>query len=538
MKDPADLRPRFGLPQSALAPHALARGATETPSRIAVRHTDGRELSYAELDARARRFAAAFAELGVERGSHVATLLPNGFDAQATWLGLAWLCAIEVPLNTGLKGALLRHALAASDARFLVTTAALVEALRELEGELPALERIILVDADAGDLRWPAVDLRPLLERHEDACARNWAGPVYRDIASILFTSGTTGPAKPVLIPWALLYQMWSWAPEDTFAPGEFLHCALPLFHNSGRSALNSCLVRGGSFLFCEQFSATSFWDEVRANDCRAAALVGPLTALLHSAPERADDADNPLRGVLCGPMIREIDAFERRFGVHVATGYGQTEIGMALVTGWDHGPWNSCGRLREDYPRSEVRVVDENDEPLGPGEVGELVVRSGEPWALNAGYYRLPEATAEAWRGGWFHTGDAVRYDEEGWFYLVDRMKDAIRRRGENISSFEVESLVAGHPEVVECAAVAAPAELGEDEVRVVLVVRDRSHFDPAALVEWLEPRMPRFMLPRYVDVVAELPRNETTGRVKKYELRAKGIGPGAWDRLAAGSG
>jgi crotonobetaine/carnitine-CoA ligase len=159
-------------------------------------------------------------------------------------------------------------------------------------------------------------------------------------------------------------------------------------------------------------------------------------------------------------------------------------------------------------------------------------VVRTAEPWALNAGYYKLPEATAKAWRNGWFHTGDAFRYDEEGWFYLVDRMNDAIRRRGENISSFEVESIVAGYPEVVECAAVSAPAELGEDEVRVVLIVRDPDCFDPEALLAWLEPLMPRYMLPRYIDIVDELPRNETTGRIKKHELRAIGIGPDSWDR------
>ena len=201
-------------------------------------------------------------------------------------------------------------------------------------------------------------------------------------------------------------------------------------------------------------------------------------------------------------------------------------------MTGWDHGPWASCGRQRLDYPRPEVRVVNQYDEPLAAGEVGELVVRSAEPWALNAGYYKLPEATAEAWRNGWFHTGDAFRYDADGWFYLVDRMNDAIRRRGENISSFEVESLVSGHPDVVECAAVAAPAELGEDEVRVVIIARDPTRFDPAALLTWLEPRMPRYMLPRYVDVVEDLPRNETTGRIKKHELRAGGIAAGTWDR------
>jgi crotonobetaine/carnitine-CoA ligase len=527
-------RPKVGLPQTALGPHAVAHWASVQPDQAAVRHADGPELSYAELDDLARRWASALGELGIERGTHVATFLDNGFDAQALWLGLGWLRAVEVPLNLGLTGALLQHALVASDSAVLVTTPDLLPRVRELQGDLPALERILLIDGDAADanMQQPVVELRPLVEA---ATPAELPGPVYRDISSIMFTSGTTGPAKPVLVPWPLVYHMWSWTPDDAIAPGEFAYSAMPMFHNSGRSALNGCLVRGGSYVFREKFSSSKFWDDVRTHDCVLASLVGPMLAMIYTLPPRDDDADNPLRAVLCGPMIREIEDFEKRFGVKTATGYGQTEVGMAVVTSWDHGPWQNCGRARTHYPWTEVRVVDENEEPLGPGEVGELVVRTAEPWALNAGYYKLPEATAEAWRNGWFHTGDAFRYDDDGWFYLVDRMKDAIRRRGENISSFEVESLVSPHPSVIECAAVAAPAELGEDEVRIVLMVDDPARFDPAELLAWLEPRMPHYMLPRYVDVVDDLPRNATTGRIRKHELRASGIGPGTWDREAS---
>ncbi|MFP8876570.1 MAG: AMP-binding protein, partial [Myxococcota bacterium] len=489
-------------------------------------------LSYAETDALGRRWAGALRECGVEAGSHVATLLHNGFAAQALWLGLAWLRAVEVPINTAQKGALLHHALSASDSRFLVTSREFLNALKDLGAPLPALEHILLIDGEGGDspIDAPCIDLRSALERATSE--GDFEGPDYRDIAAILFTSGTTGPAKGVITPWATVYQNWSWVPEDAVAPGEGLYCAMPMFHNSGRSALNGALVRGARFVFREKFSGARFWEDVRRHECRAAALVGPMTALLHSAPPRPDDADNPLRAILCGPLIREIDAFKQRFDLRVATGYGQTEIGMGVVTGWEHGPWTNCGRVRDEYPYTEVRVVNEHDEPLGSGEIGELVVRSREPWALNAGYYQLPEATARAWRNGWFHTGDAFRFDEDGWFYLVDRMNDAIRRRGENISSFEVESLVAAHPEVLECAAIAVPAELGEDEVMALVIPRDPAAFDPAELLQWLEPRMPRYMLPRYVEAVEDFPRNATTQRVKKHELRARGVGPETWER------
>jgi crotonobetaine/carnitine-CoA ligase len=258
------------------------------------------------------------------------------------------------------------------------------------------------------------------------------------------------------------------------------------------------------------------------------------MTALMHAQPARPDDADNPLRSIVLGPMIPEMEAFERRFGVRTATCYGMTEIGSPFTTTWDHGPWQTCGRPRQDYPFTEVAIVDEHDEPVPVGAVGELVVRSREPWSLNAGYYKMAEATATAWRNGWFHTGDAFRCDEAGWYYYVDRMKDAIRRRGENISSFEVENFVIEHPDVADCAAVGVPAELGEDEVFVAIVPAQGAEVDPAALIAFLEERMPRFMVPRYVEVMDDLPRNETSMRVRKFELRQRGVGPQTWDREA----
>jgi carnitine-CoA ligase len=288
----------------------------------------------------------------------------------------------------------------------------------------------------------------------------------------------------------------------------------------------------GARLVFRERFSATTFWDDVRATNATVAGLVGPLTSLLYSAPPRADDADNPLRSAVVGPMIPEMEDFERRFGVRVCTSYGQTEVGCPVATTWDHGPWATCGRPRTNYPWHEVRIVDDNDEPVAAGVVGEMVVRTTEPWSLNVGYYKAAEQTVEAWRNGWFHTGDAFRQDEDGWFFFVDRMRDTIRRRGENISSFEVEQLVATHPDVVECAAIGIRTELGDDEVMAFVVVADPDGFDHAGLLAHLADRMPRFMQPRYVEAVADLPRNQTTQRVLKHELRAKGVTDRTWDR------
>jgi len=522
------------LDRSFLAPHALARWAAETPDAIAVEHTNGESLSFSTLMHQSLEFAAALARLGVKRGSHVGTMLPNVFDAHRTLLAIGWLRGVEVPLNTAYVGSLLDYAITLSDITVLITTAEYAERLRDIAPNLSTLNTVVVLDGDPTDpLPFSTIGRDDFLAGIDEA--EGLEGPEYSDVAALLFTSGTTGPSKAVMTPWAVVHQFWSFPPEGFIAPGEGLYCALPLFHNSGRAAFNFTLVQGARLIMRDRFSATHVWEDVRRTDAKVLALVGPLTSLVYSAPEQDDDADNPVRTVVCGPMIPEIEDFEKRFGVNVLTCYGQTETGIALATGWDHGPWDNCGRPRLDYPWTEVRVVNELDEPVGPDTVGELVVRSAEPWSLNVGYYKMPAQTAEAWRNGWFHTGDAFRYSEEGWYFFADRMSDTIRRRGENISSYEVEVMVSEFPAVVECAAVGVRTAHGDDECLVHILARDPSSFDPAELIDFLLPRMPRYMVPRYIEVVdGDLPRNETSMRVRKSVLRERGLSERTWDREA----
>jgi crotonobetaine/carnitine-CoA ligase len=520
------------LDRELLAPHALAKWAAQLPDSPVLIHVDGERVTYAQLLADSYRWASCFRHSGLDAGAHVATLLSNTFDAHRTMLGLAWLRVTEVPLNVGYVGSVLEHALRVSRATALVTSLDMLPRVVELADSLPQLQTVFLIDGDVSDSSRFAVVSLPA-ELPKTIVSTDFDGPEVWDISSLLFTSGTTGPSKAVITPWGLTYQMWSWVPADMLAPGERLFSAMPLFHNSGRSGFNYLLSVGGCLVTRDKFSATSVWSDVRAHDCVALALVGPLTALLYSAAPREDDADNPVRSIILGPMIPQIADFERRFGVQVVICYGQTEIGAPIVSTWDHGPWETCGRTRESWPAHEVRIVDEHDEPVGAGTVGELLVRSAEPWALNLGYYGMPERTAEAWRNGWFHTGDAFRADEEGYFYFVDRLTDAIRRRGENISSFEVEAAVQAHPAVTECAAIGVRTPFGDDEVLVAVIVDDES-FEPVQLLNFLAGRLPVFMQPRYVDVVGDLPRNTTTGRVRKTELRAAGVTAKTWDRLA----
>jgi crotonobetaine/carnitine-CoA ligase len=253
------------------------------------------------------------------------------------------------------------------------------------------------------------------------------------------------------------------------------------------------------------------------------------MAQLLAAMPEQPDDADNPLNFINTAPLWPAIEDFERRFGVRVYTGYGMTEVGAPLFV-VDRVDWRSCGRVRPGY---QLRVVDEHDLEVPNGEVGELIIRTDEPWNLNAGYYEMPEATAAAWRNGWFHTGDGFRRDDDGNFYFVDRLKDAMRRKGENISSLEVEGYVREHPAVLEVAAIAAPSDFGpgEDEVKICVVPKPDTELRPDELLEFLQPRMPRFMHPRYVEVVAELPKTPTA-RIRKFELRDQALTPATWDR------
>jgi crotonobetaine/carnitine-CoA ligase len=259
------------------------------------------------------------------------------------------------------------------------------------------------------------------------------------------------------------------------------------------------------------------------------------MSHYLLSLPQSPDDSKHALRYCAVSPLPRDIAAFCTRFGVKISSGYSQTEIsGPIVIPGWvTAGDPTSCGRLRQGWPFYEVRIVDELDQEVPVGQPGELSVRTGAPWTLNSGYFGQPEATLSALRNGWFHTGDALRCDAEGNYFFIDRMKDAIRKSGENISSFEVEAIANSHPAVMESAAVAVPAETTEDEIKLFVVRKIGEDVTPADLVTFMATRMPRFMVPRFLEFIDELPRTPTL-RVKKNELRARLDGD-VWDRISA---
>ncbi|MDO8597713.1 MAG: AMP-binding protein, partial [Sulfuricaulis sp.] len=355
------------------------------------------------------------------------------------------------------------------------------------------------------------------------------------DIACVLFTSGTTGNSKAVQMPWVQLHATCAIGPRFE-RPGARQVYYLPYapYHVSGRSALYCAAITGTQTVIREVFSVSSFWEDIRQYRCTWTCLFSTPMRMLANLPEQPDDADNTLELVLMNPLLPEVDALKRRFGFEVYSGYGMTEIGNAFVVSPDEAVSANAGGCGRPIPGIEAMIVDEHDYPADLGVPGELVVRGTEPWMIMAGYQGAPEATAMAWRNGWFHTGDMGRMDEKGNFYYLDRSKDMIRRRGENISSFELEAAVLTHPGVAEVAAVGVPSQLGDEEVLIAVVAKAGTGIDPAQLTSHLTKIVPRFAIPRYVRRLQALPKTQATQRIQKHVIRNQGVTDDTWDRLA----
>jgi crotonobetaine/carnitine-CoA ligase len=351
------------------------------------------------------------------------------------------------------------------------------------------------------------------------------------DTQYIIFTSGTTGPSKAVLSSYLQGYSMGPEAHPYVDDSDRSL-VNMPLFHAGGTIYVIMTLANGGSCYIDTHFKTDEFWQTVRDYDITSTCLVAAMIPFLLKLPETGDDKNHSLKKALCVPWNEDGRAMGKRHGIEMRTCFNMTEISGPLVSGLFPEKSGTCGKVRDGV---EARVVDTNDCEVAPGVTGELVLRTDRPWSMNHGYYKNPTATASAWRNGWFHTGDGFKYDEEGYFYFVDRIKDAIRRRGENISSFEVESEVTAFPAVREAAAVAVPSEYGEDDVMIVVSAVEGLTIEPLALFNFLQPRMAHFMLPRFIRVIEALPKTPTL-KIKKHLLKEQGVSEDSWDREQAG--
>lgn len=489
---------------------------------------DGHSRTYASMFSAASRAADALASLGIRNGSKVAVLLPNSTEILDIWFGAALLGAVFVPINTGLKDEGLRYIVEHSEAEFIALDESLLETFDAAvpSGRGPRHRYV------RGRLEPPAGygSLAALLAGNNRAAKRFPTEP--SNLASILYTSGTTGLPKGVMN----CHNSYAVAAHEfvrryvRVRQDDVFYTSLPLFHANAQALTTmGSLVAGRPAIVAPRFSVSGFFDDIRTHNATVFNYIGAMLTMLYKQPERPDDSQNSLRLAVGGAAPANLwRRFEKRFGLALLEIYGLTESGTFCLG----SPPSDIrvGTIGKPTSWSEVKIVGPDGRALADGETGEIVIRSRRPNTIFLGYYKDEEATRKALEGGWFHSGDRGRRDADGYFTFVDRVKDCIRRRGENISSFEIERILDTHPQVRESAAVGVPSELGEEDVMVVIVAT--GDIDCAELVAFCQQRMADFMVPRYVRIVQQLPKTATQ-RVEKYQLRKFGL-KGVWDRHA----
>lgn len=524
-------------------PFILEDKAEKLPNKAFLQFKDGPEFSFREVNETVNSIAHGLENLGVKKGDRVLIMLPNSLEFVYTWFAINKLGAIEVPVHTAYKGYYLEHAVNCSQGQIMVVDAKFLEVVKASENNMPGLKKLVVWQWDEGKEApgFERLEVLPFNELYSGVKDNPGVDVSYNDIAVIMFTSGTTGPSKGAMIPHRLMFKMAYNSIHDIFklTPEDVFMIVTPLHHSNAQWVqLCASLMVGCKAVIYDRFSASSWLDWVRKSKATVTVLIGVMSYYIFTQPEKPDDANNPLRAILCQPIPHEIaDQFRKRFNVKLIEGFGLTETGYITVTPHDaEWPRGSCGKALEEW--FDVKIVNpETDEEVPTNCVGEIVVRPKVPWTLTTGYYGMPEKTAEAFRNLWFHTGDALRRDENGYYYFVDRIKDYIRVKGENISSYETERIVNSHPAVLESAAIAVKSDYigGEDELKICVVLKPGAKLTPEELLDYLQDRMPRFTIPRYVEFMESLPKTPTE-KVQKYKLREAGVTNATWDRVKAG--
>jgi crotonobetaine/carnitine-CoA ligase len=524
---PEWFEPRLPSPAECSLGHLLRERARIEPEGAFAAFDNGVWWTNSGAADAAASLARAFHALGVRPGDMVAIWQPNGPNMLRALFACSLLGATACLLNVAFRGNLLAHALALSDARLLYAHGDLTDRLGAID--CGPVELVLVSESTASALSRPEV-------RHEAAVEATDAEIDVRlvepwDLAAIIFTSGTTGASKGVRVTAAQLWTLGR-AYYGYMRADDRMLLMLPLFHIAALGALHGAMSSGGSLSVMESFRPADFWRVVRETGATTNVGSGSaLISLLLKSPPGPADRDHALRLMLTTSNDETARAFSERFGCAVFSGYSMSETSVIAMSEPNPTKPRSVGRIRKGV---EGRLVDAHDVEVPRGQPGEMILRADLPWVLNDGYHKNPEATAQAWRNGWFHTGDVFVQDEDGDLVYVDRIKDVIRRRGENISSLELEAEIRACPAVRDVAAIAADTPDGEEVLAVVEPMLGEP-FDPVALIEFLIPRIPHFMAPRFVRVVERLPRTETN-KIQKAQLRSEGLTPDTWDREAAG--
>lgn len=518
---------------------ALIRERTERgPARPFVTYLpERRTLSYGEFDSLTRRLSAGLDAFGLPPQAHVAVIFENCLEQLIATFGVNRGGRVTVPINASARGELLQYFLAFADCSAVIVEARLYPRVAELQAQLPQLRHVFVANIASRPEPVPAwcEQVRPweeLLAAAADAPAPRVPG--YRDLAMLMFTSGTTGPSKAIMFPHAhITYWGLEVAHHHEYTPEDIAYVFMPLFHgNALLGSTMATLAAGSAMALTHRFSVSRFWDDVRASGATVTNAIGSVVDFLWAQPESPADRQHQLRRFHAVPVPRYGHAFEARFGLSFMSAFGLTDycLGTSFNTRHPRSKLGSAGTARTNI---EVRVVDEEDIEQPAGVPGEIVLRNRVPWAASPGYYKAPEQTLASRRNLWFHTGDRGYLDADGHLFFTDRIKDSIRRRGENISAFEVEEAVRTHPAVQDVAVYAIRAESSEDEVAMSVVLHEGHRCDEEALVRHCAANLSYFMVPRFVEIVTELPMTLSM-KVEKYKLRARAEAERGrlWDR------
>lgn len=508
----------------------LRRAAAEVPDRPFIRMAAG-EWTYRQCDEESDRLAAGLHAQGVKPGDRVTLMLPNCIELALLWFALAKLGAVAAPVNTAFRGAALAGAVNLVQSRLAIVHASLHEAWAQVQADLNTVRSVFVLGNDVSEDCMSYALLRGV----EPTPASLPRPEVPFDaLCLLLYTSGTTGRSKAAMIPHRFVLAQARIFIEGLELRGDdVLYCPYPMFHlDATVMTIAPALLLRGVAALGERFSVSRYWDEMRALQGTVFDFMGATITLLWKQPPTLRDRDHRARLGWGVPLPAFAPQFEERFGCRLVELYGSTEAGGVMFTPL-HAPrrMGSCGQPAAAF---SVRLTDSEGFEVPVGEPGELLIRPQEPSLLMQGYYGMPEATLEAFQDLWFHTGDVLRQDADGWFYFVGRRKDMVRRRGENIACAEVEMGIETHPDVLECAVYGVPSDLSEEEVMACVVPRPGAALTPAALAAHCAGQMARFMVPRYLRFATALPRTPTD-KIEKFRLQAEGITPDTWDREAS---
>ncbi|MCZ7590469.1 MAG: AMP-binding protein [Gaiella sp.] len=489
-------------------------------------------FTFSEMPSLAARYGALLEDNGVRRGDRVVVVSENRLEMLALFLGCAWSGAIFVPVNTASKGRQLEHVIGNAEPTILALENVLRGQLETLEHVPPSLQRLWIIDEDTRHQeRWREI---PVTRMPVPTRAASLLPPDPADTLAVLYTSGTTGPSKGVECPQAQ-FTYWGEVVGGflSVTSADTLYTCLPLFHTNALNGFVQALVHGARFVLGPRFSASRFWERLADAEATVTYLLGAMVSILVAREESPLDRKHTVTRALAPATPAELwDTVRHRFGIQIIEGHGMTETNGVIGPRDGEQRPGYMGRTMEGF---HARIVGEAGEDVPPGTVGELLVSSDDPLAFASRYWRDEEATRAAWVNGWFHTGDRVLADTDGYYRFLDRAKDVIRRRGENISAWEVEQVLILHPSVAAAAAIGVPSPLGEDDVMACVVVQDGFQLDPADLITFCHTRLAYFAVPRYIEILDELPMTEN-GKAKKYALRERGVGPTTWDRERAG--